>query len=301
MKQSRMMNLISEQEHPFVEQLLKLKQSISPRMGSIVQGASHHDRLRESMLHGIRGSGKFIRPFLVVIFAEIMGKECDASVIDTAVAVELIHSYSLIHDDLPAMDNADLRRGIPSCWRAYDEATAILAGDALIPLAYETLCRLDVSASVRLDLIHQLSLSIGAKGLVVGQMMDLYPSAKLDDIRQMQILKTGELLSFSCLAGVILAGNQDTKLLDKAQEFGQKLGLIYQITDDLLSEQGQVSQTGKPVNNDQDKVTFISVLGVDAARGLLDKLFQETQKLALEIAPNGKLSSLLDFLKARTF
>ncbi|AIK96885.1 polyprenyl synthetase family protein [Candidatus Odyssella acanthamoebae] len=286
---------------PFLSQLTEIKELLRPRLDHVVQNATSHERLRQAMLHGIQGSSKFIRPFLTLTFAHCAGKDWTSAVIDTAIAIELFHSYSLIHDDLPPLDDADLRRGLPSCWKAFDEATAILAGDALIPLAYELLATLETSADNRLALITEFSKAAGADGMVAGQMMDLYPSDNLDAIRQMQLLKTGALLSFSCIAGVILGDGLHATLLCQARQFGLNLGLIYQITDDLLSEQGTADYTGKPVHNDQNKITFISVLGIKGATDLLDQLLTETHAIAATFDRNEPLHDLLDFLAVRTF
>jgi geranylgeranyl pyrophosphate synthase len=287
---------------PFLSHLAEIKELLRPRLHHIVQNATPHERLRQAMMHGVQGSGKFIRPFLTLTFAHCAGgKEWTPAVMDTAIAIELFHSYSLIHDDLPSMDDADLRRGLPSCWKAFDEATAILAGDALIPLAYELLATLETSADNRLALITEFSKAAGAKGMVAGQMMDLYPSAHLHDIRQMQLLKTGALLSFSCMAGIILGDSAHSPLLSPARQFGLNLGLIYQITDDLLSEQGTANSTGKPVQNDQNKITFISVLGLKTATELLRQLVAETHAIAVTFDRNEPLHELLDFMAVRTF
>ncbi len=286
---------------PFLSQLAEVKHLLYPRLQQVIQNATRHKRLQQAMLHGIQGSGKFIRPFLTLTFARCVDTNQTPAVINTAIAIELLHTYSLIHDDLPALDNADLRRGLPSCWKAFDEATAILAGDALIPLAYELLATLETTADKRITLITEFSKAGGADGMAAGQMMDLFPSDNLDSIRQMQLLKTGALLSFSCIAGIILGEGANSSLLNQARQFGLNLGLIYQITDDLLSEQGTTDNTGKPVNNDQHKITFISVLGIEGATNLLNQLLSEAHDIAAKFKVNAPLHSLLNFLTVRTF
>lgn len=184
----------------------------------------------------------------------------------------------------------------------FDEATAILAGDALIPLAYELLANLRCTAEIRLNLVRELSEAIGGKGLVAGQMMDLYPSSHMDNIRQMQLLKTGALLSLSCVAGSLLSEDSSSREnITNARQFGLNLGLIYQITDDILSENGNVELTGKPVQNDQEKITFISTLGIKGATALLKQLLEETHQIADKCTSNTLLHYLLDFLSIRTF
>lgn len=292
------MELASLHDQNFITQLNQTKNLIIPRLDEIIKGSTIHHRLRQSMEHALCGSGKFIRPHLVLTFAGTASQNS----IDTACALEILHSYSLIHDDLPCMDNADLRRGLPSVWKKFDEATAVLAGDALIPLAYETLAQLDVPSDLKIDLIQKFSNSIGGKGLVAGQMMDLYPSSDLSDIKQMQLLKTGALLSFSCVAGHILTQGLNSPQENQAAEFGYKLGLVYQITDDLLSACGTSDQIGKPVHNDADKITFISVFGVNPAKQMIQDLTQELYELALEFkAIQPSLENLIHFVHHRTF
>ena len=272
--------------------MIATKNLIESRLQDHIERSTDHPRLKEALHHAIKGSGKFIRPHLVLTFAQ----STDQNAIDLACAVELIHSYSLIHDDLPCMDNADLRRGLPSVWKAFDEATAVLAGDAMIPLAYEILANLNLPADTKINLITKFSQAIGGHGLVAGQMMDLFPSDNLKEIERMQLLKTGALLSYSCVAGAILAKTS----LEVAQEFGAKLGLIYQITDDLLSACGTVEQTGKPVQNDENKITFISVFGVEDTKLLAQNLSQDLTALAHQTQISPQLNQILEFVLDRT-
>ena len=280
----------------FSQTLVETKNLVEPRLHALVLQATTHGRLSDALLHSTRGSGKYIRPHLTLTFAQSTSQ----TAIDLGCAIELVHSYSLIHDDLPCMDNADLRRGLPSVWKAFDEATAVLAGDALIPLAYEILAKLTLPAGTKIDLIIAFSQAIGGNGLVGGQMMDLFPSKNLKDIEQMQLLKTGALLSFSCLAGAILAHGVKSPQVRIAQDFGAKLGLIYQITDDLLSIQGTSEQTGKPVQNDDDKITFVSVFGVEGAQQLLLDLSADLTVLSRQTQVDHHLQPILDFVLHRS-
>lgn len=281
----------------FLDHLQSSKDLISPHLTKFVQDATTHSRLRQAMVHGIQGSGKFIRPHLVLTFAGTVSQNS----IDLACAIEILHSYSLIHDDLPCMDNANLRRGMPSVWDQFDEATAVLAGDAMIPLAYDLLAKLEVDPDIKIELIKKFSHCAGGHGLVAGQMMDLYPSSDLSDIKQMQLLKTGALLSFSCEAGHMLAHGLNSPQLGIASDFGFKLGLIYQITDDLLNVCGTSDQMGKPINTDGDKITFISVFGIDHAKQMAQDLTQELYELALEFKPiHPCLENLIHFVHHRT-
>lgn len=295
------MTAVALKNESIQSRLNDVKELIIPRLTQLVAESTQHSKLRQAMLHGVKGSGKFIRPFLTLIFAKSHKKLWSQEVIDTAIAIELLHSYSLIHDDLPAMDNADLRRGLPSCWKAFDEATAILAGDGLISLSFEILANLDTTAEIKLNLISEFAKATGPNGLVAGQMMDMFPASHISTTQEMQLLKTGELLSFSCMAGVILAGLKTDQPLKNARDFGLKLGLIYQITDDLLSEYGTAISTGKPVQNDQNKITFLSVLGTEGAKDLLSNLLNEAQELASTFDEKDILLDLLDFIAARTY
>lgn len=281
----------------FSQILVETKKFVEPRLHAFVRQATTHGRLSDALLHSTRGSGKYIRPHLTLTFAQSTSQ----TAIDLGCAIELVHCYSLIHDDLPCMDNADLRRGLPSVWKAFDEATAVLAGDALIPLAYDILAKLTLPADTKIELIAEFSQAIGGNGLVGGQMMDLFPSKNLNDIEQMQLLKTGALLSFSCLAGAILAHGVKSPQVRIAQDFGAKLGLIYQITDDLLSVRGTSEQTGKPVQNDDDKITFVSVFGVEGAQQLLLDLSADLAVLSQQTQVDHQLQPILDFVLHRSY
>ncbi|MBX3486705.1 MAG: polyprenyl synthetase family protein [Candidatus Paracaedibacteraceae bacterium] len=280
---------------PFLESLLITKKIIEPHLYDFVSQATGHHQLRDALIHSTQGSGKYIRPHLVMMFAESNSK----TAIDVGCAVEIAHAYSLIHDDLPCMDNADLRRGLPSTWKAFGEATAVLAGDALIPLAYEILAALDLAAETKIGLIAPFSRVLGGHGLVGGQMMDLFPSSNINDIEQMQLLKTGELLSFCCVAGTILSRGLHSSQETVAREFGLKLGLVYQIVDDLLSLCGTSEQTGKPVHNDDDKITFVTVFGVEGSKQLVQTLGDELYQLSQKVGLEANLGQLVDFVVHR--
>lgn len=255
--------------------VLEFKIHLEDRIRNIIDQQKGNARLQEALVYALQSGGKLIRPRLVYEFAKLSLPGDSwikniTAIIDCAAAIEFIHTYSLIHDDLPAMDNSLLRRGRKTCWAAYDEATAILVGDALIPLAFEILSELpEVSESQKLILIRLLSKVIGSNGLVAGQMLDLYPqvltTASQDKkIERMQLLKTGVLLGVSCGAGVILGGRQD--LYDNAIHFGEQLGLLYQLTDDLLDKMGVEDVVGKTINNDDNKQTFLTIYGIDGVQ-----------------------------------
>ncbi len=239
------------------------------RLVPSVDGAER--RVVEAMRYALMGGGKRIRPFLVLNSARLFDVP-EMGALRTAAAIEMVHSYSLVHDDLPAMDNADLRRGRPSVHRQFDEATAILAGDGLLTQAFEVLADQETHANplVRSELVLALAQAAGAAGMVGGQMIDLEAQhAKLDlaAITRLQRLKTGAIIRFSCEAGAILA-SASTKERRALQLYAEDLGLAFQIADDLLDVESSAAVTGKPVGQDQaaGKATFVAVLGVDEAR-----------------------------------
>ncbi len=228
-------------------------------------------RLYEAMRYGTLGGGKRLRPFLVIEAAGLFGVDSRRA-LRAGAAVELVHSYSLIHDDLPAMDDDDLRRGQPSCHVAFDEATAILAGDALLTLAFEVLAdpKTHADAAVRCDLVGGLARPAGGLGMVGGQMIDLASENITADaalISRLERMKTGALIAFCCEAGAILAA-ASVEQRRALREFGLDVGLVFQIVDDLLDVEGDQAALGKTVGKDAaaGKATFVSTMGADGAR-----------------------------------
>ncbi|MEQ8967835.1 MAG: polyprenyl synthetase family protein [Azospirillaceae bacterium] len=228
-------------------------------------------RLFEAMRYASLGGGKRLRPFLVLSSCGLFGVS-ESCALRVAAAVECVHCYSLVHDDLPAMDDDDLRRGKPTAHRAYDEATAILAGDALLTLAFEILSHTDTHADplVRSNLVFRLARAVGGHGMVGGQMMDMLAARADFDIGQitrLQRLKTGELFAFACESGAIM-GRVDSARRHALHAYAHDLGLAFQIADDLLDALGREEDVGKAVGKDADqgKATFVSILGIDRAR-----------------------------------
>ncbi|MBL27032.1 MAG: farnesyl-diphosphate synthase [Rhodospirillaceae bacterium] len=228
-------------------------------------------RLIEAMRYAVLGGGKRLRPFLAIESAGLFDVAPD-SALRVAAAIEMIHSYSLVHDDLPAMDDDAMRRGRPTAHIAFDEATAILAGDGLLTLAFEVLSAQETHSdgAVRSALVHELAVAAGMAGMVGGQMIDLeaeHAEVDLDAITRLQRLKTGALISFACQSGAILARarEEDRHAL---QFYAHDLGLAFQIADDLLDVEGDATEVGKGVNKDAErgKATFVSMLGVEEAR-----------------------------------
>ena len=228
-------------------------------------------RLVEAMRYSLFAGGKRLRPFLVLSGADLFEVPRAWSV-NTAAAIEMVHTYSLVHDDLPAMDDDDLRRGKPTCHIAFDEATAILVGDSLLTLAFEAVTTPagHPDAAVRAELACALAQAAGADGMAGGQAIDLAAESReltLDEVIQLQQLKTGALFGFSCEAGAILA-HEDGAARSALRDYAACIGLAFQIADDLLDHEGSEADLGKAVGKDAaaGKATFVGLLGTDEAR-----------------------------------
>jgi farnesyl diphosphate synthase len=260
-------------------------------------------RLVEAMRYASLGGGKRLRPFLVVESAALFGVLRENSLMAGA-ALECVHCYSLVHDDLPAMDNDDLRRGRPTTHMAFDEATAVLAGDALLTFAFDVLARPEThpDIEIRLTLVGTLARAAGLGGMVGGQMLDLAAEGRFEakpphlaeqGVRLLQAMKTGALLRFGCLAGAIL-GKADRSQRDALDRYGSALGEAFQIADDLLDVEGDPATVGKATGKDAaaHKATLVGVLGPAAARRRLEHLVARAQS-ALDV-----FGSSADTLKA---
>ncbi len=236
-------------------------------------------RVIDAMRFSALGGGKRLRPFLVVQSAALFDVD-PGQALRAGAALEMIHCYSLIHDDLPAMDDSDLRRGRPTVHKAYDEATAILAGDGLLTEAFAVLAdeATHPDPRVRADLIAALARAAGSAGMVGGQMIDLSPdraALDLDGITQLQRLKTGALITFACEAGAILGGASQAAR-DALVAYAADVGLAFQIVDDLLDAEGSAEELGKPTGQDEalGKATFVGQLGLEGARDKATSLVQ---------------------------
>jgi farnesyl diphosphate synthase len=234
-------------------------------------------RVYDAMRYSALAPGKRLRPFLVLASANLFGVALRCA-LQVAAAVEMVHAYSLVHDDLPAMDNSDLRRGRPTCHKQFDEATAVLAGDGLLTAAFEVLAHPDTHGdpAVRCELVSELATAAGAAGMVGGQMIDLiaeHQNLDIGAITRLQRMKTGALIAFSCEAGAILA-KASSELRTALRGYAHDLGLAFQIADDLLDVEGSAAETGKPVGADAaaGKATFVSILGVARARAQAERL-----------------------------
>lgn len=259
-------------------------------------------QLLDAMRYASLGGGKRIRPFLVVETARLFAVPRRQALM-VAAALECVHCYSLVHDDLPAMDNDDLRRGRPTVHKAYDEATAILAGDGLLTFAFDVLSRPQThrDPAIRIQLVSALARAAGIGGMAGGQMLDLAAEgrfavghkAELDfkGVRTLQAMKTGALLQFACLSGAML-GEADRKAQSALVHYGSAIGEAFQVADDLLDVDGDAATLGKAIGKDAaaHKATFVSLLGIDGARKRLKRLVAKAEKA---IAPFGKNADLL--------
>ena len=249
--------------------------------------------LRDAMAYGVLNGGKRMRSALVFGAARMaMGAQTDMApseaMLRTAAAIECLHAYSLVHDDLPAMDDAATRRGQPSCHIEFDEATAILAGDALQTMAFEILSdpRTHSDAAIRIQLVATLAKAVGMQGMAGGQMLDLQAEQKDFDLRQtqqMQMMKTGALMSCAVICGGIVGG-ASPKLLAAQTSFAQHLGLAFQIADDLLDYAGDASVMGKPAGQDANrgKAGFVALMGLEEARQAAHRMIADANA---ELAP----------------
>ena len=242
-------------------------------------------RLVAAMRHAVLGGGKRLRPFLTVETARMLGRHEDDRSLRAGAAVELLHGYSLVHDDLPSMDDDDLRRGRPTVHRAFDEATAILAGDALQALAFEVLAdpATEPEAGIRAELVLGLARASGLGGMVGGQILDLAAEGRWGggglqaaEVRRLQAMKTGALLRYSVDAGAILARAAPQARASLAA-YGRALGAAFQVADDILDVEGAAEAVGKRTGKDRErgKGTLVDALGVDGARTECDRLVAE--------------------------
>ena len=241
-------------------------------------------RLMTAMRYAALGPGKRLRPFLLLEAGRVLGAT-PHTCLRAAVALECVHAYSLVHDDLPCMDDDDLRRGRPTTHRAFDEATAVLAGDGLLTFAFELLAdpATHADAAIRADLVLALARAAGAHGMVGGQMIDMAPhAATLDVITAMQAQKTGALITHAISAAGIIAGAAPA-VHEQLRHYGDALGLMFQMVDDLLDAEGDSTIIGKTAGKDaaQGKVNFVTLLGVDATRTRVGALLDDALR-ALE-------------------
>jgi farnesyl diphosphate synthase len=279
------------------EQLLDRLLGTAPAEGEIARPP----RVTEAMRYSSLGGGKRLRPFLTVETAALFGVRREHALMAGA-AIELVHCYSLVHDDLPAMDDDDLRRGRPTAHKKFDEATAILAGDGLLTFAFDVLGRPEThpDAAVRIALVTGLARAAGLGGMVGGQMLDLAAEGRFgkndtpqgeQDVLTLQAMKTGAILKFCCTAGAIL-GNAPQAKRDAVNRYGQVIGQAFQIADDLLDVEGDAATLGKAAGKDaaHGKATLVDLLGIAGARARLAQLVKDAESA---LAPFGADAAIL--------
>ena len=267
----------------FSERLQIYQKSVEKALEHWLPDASiQPERLHEAMRYSVLGEGKRIRPIIVYATGEAFGVELDA-LDGPACAVEIIHAYSLIHDDLPSMDDDDLRRGRPTCHKAFDEATAILAGDALQALSFHILAHdsnIQVNDTQRLKMIDTLAIASGSRGMAGGQAIDLAAVGKslnIAELENMHIHKTGALILASAELGALSVENVDTESLSRISQFAKCIGLAFQIKDDILDIESDTETLGKPQGSDiaLNKPTYPNLLGLEGAKQAADDLYNK--------------------------
>lgn len=271
--------------------------------------AAPEHRAMEAMRYSLMNGGKRLRPFLLHETSALFDVRYETA-FPVAASLEMLHTYSLIHDDLPAMDNDDMRRGKPTCHKAYDEATAILAGDGLLTYAFEVLNTANIADSVKVELTLLLARNAGAKnGMIAGQVLDLYTDSHQDFanpeevIKHTEELKTGCLLRYPCEAGAIL-GNATTAEREILIRFSRNLGIAFQITDDILDVEGDEQLVGKTLKKDkkQHKLNFVSIYGVEKAREIAKNLIAQAEELLIPFGQRAdKLKMLSRYLLDRKY
>jgi farnesyl diphosphate synthase len=292
----------------FQDRLNQVAKETEALLGQLLGSAScgaeiaRPGRLLESMRYATLGAGKRFRPFLAVESAALFGVDRHHALMVGA-ALECVHCYSLVHDDLPAMDNDDLRRGQPTLHKAFDDATAILAGDGLLTFAFDLLARPDThsSAAVRIELVQALAQGAGLGGMVGGQMLDLAAEGRFAggtaqhlrerEVLVLQAMKTGALLKFACCAGAIL-GQATAAQRAALDRYGAAVGQAFQIADDLLDVEGDPALVGKQTGKDAvaGKATIVGILGVDGAKARLRTIVKDAEAA---LAPFGKSADIL--------
>lgn len=292
----------------FTKRLDELSDAVNRKledyMTYVLEETADQRKVAEAMAYSISAGGKRIRPVLTAEFCRICGGTVEAA-LPAACALEMIHTFSLIHDDLPCMDDDDMRRGKPSCHAAFGEAQALLAGDALLNFAYEVICGgEEVPAETKLALISELSKATGVNGMIGGQVIDTTFEGKMteSELLNMYSMKTGALLKCACKMGCIAAGSGKEKI-SAAELYAEKLGLAFQIIDDILDVTGDEKLLGKPIGSDSDngKTTYVTINGVENSRMMAGVLTDEALKALDAFEDTQFLKELTLFLLKRDY
>ena len=267
----------------YKHELARYKGIVEEKLFAIVDGCGAPKDLKSAMRYSLEAGGKRLRPAMTLYVCEMLDGDIRRA-LPFACALEMIHTYSLIHDDLPCMDNDDMRRGKPSCHRAFGEDTALLAGDALLTLAFSAAAKTEGLPSERvLRAISVLADNAGIDGMVGGQVLDLQfekTGADSDELKEMYLKKTSCLLKAAAVCGCVLAG-ADEEYIKYAEEYADSLGLAFQITDDILDCTADEKTLGKPIGSDEKngKITYVTLYGIDGARKKAAELSEKAEKL----------------------
>lgn len=292
----------------FTEKLaeyIKFTEENLKKYNSYTEETKPQKNLIDAMNYSLEAGGKRIRPVLVYAFCEALGGDYQKAAAP-ACAIEMIHTFSLIHDDLPAMDDDDFRRGRPSCHKMFGEAMAVLAGDALSVLPFEIISDDDnLSSMQKVKIISCLAKAVGKAGMIGGQVIDMENEQRNDvdesNLRNMYRNKTGQLIAVSCIMGGICAG-ADEHQIKKAAEYAFRLGLAFQIIDDILDVTSTAEELGKPIGSDaeENKTTFVTLYGVEKAQQIASEITAEAMTLLEEFENNDFLKNLTEMLLKRT-
>lgn len=264
------------------------------------------DNVAKAMDYSLEAGGKRIRPVLVLAFCNMCGGDYKKAAAPAA-AIEMIHTFSLIHDDLPCMDDDDFRRGKPSCHKQFDEATAVLAGDALAIRPFEIIAKsAELSDTAKIRIIAELANSSGAEGMIGGQIIDIENEKRNvvdeENLHTMYLLKTGKLIKTSCVMGCIAAGADDEKI-KYAEKYAECLGMAFQIIDDILDVTGNEQLLGKPVGSDaeENKTTFVTIFGIEKAREEAEKYTKQAMDILDKFDNNEFLKELTEYMLNRNY
>lgn len=286
----------------FKQQYAAYQQAIEQYLEGLFSQDKPYGRLQEAMRYSILGGGKRIRPVLTLEFARLGGIDWHLA-LPYACALELVHNYSLIHDDLPCMDDDDLRRGQPTTHKKFGETLAVLAGDALQPEAFRLIAEAPcMSDGSRVEAVRVLARACGADGMVAGQVLDtLYGIQTEEQLKAMYRLKTGVMISGAAELGCV-AADMPADMRAQAVEFADQLGLAFQIRDDMLDVIGNADEFGKPIGSDKDegKVTYVDLLGLDDCGKLIHELTEQAVSAVSDLDQDGFLTVLAESLTERT-
>ena len=284
----------------FENLLKKYRDQVNKNLKEVLP--SEDSLLTEAMRYSVLNGGKRLRPILVYLSSDL--GQCDQRDRDlSACVVELIHCYSLIHDDLPSMDNDDLRRGSPTCHVQFDEATAILAGDALQPLAFELICKINVQENIKVLLLSKLAKACGFSGMVGGQVKDIYMDEKvtIEELDLMHFQKTGRLIQTSLEIGGYLSQLEE-ETIELLGNYGEKIGLAFQIQDDIIDIESPALVSGKNQGSDlnQNKITYPSMVSLEGAKSKANQLAEEAKEILVPLSQKAdNLRMLADYVVSR--